>query len=119
MPAPESHYVTLPNGKIAVLRAGVGDAFEFTVLDTNGTPRDLTGDTLSVVAKLNTTSKTLTLTKRANQTTTGKGRTLLVIPQAVLDATGTLYADLKVAKTGGEAQIYESPKWSVVNSDAD
>jgi len=111
--------VVLPNGEDAVLSKDVADAFGAIVIDRDGKPRDLTNDTLTVAAKLDTTAKTLTFVADANQTTTGKGKATLNIPAAQLDAAGTLYVDLKVTKSGGEANIVGRVQFTVEDSDAD
>ena len=110
--------VILPDGKALVLSVGVGDAIGVIVLDRDNEPRNLTSDTLTVAAKLDTTSKTLTFAADT-QTGTGVGKATLTIPAAQLGAAGILYVDLKVAKSGGEANIVKRLKFTVEDSDAD
>lgn len=119
MPAGARINVTLPDGKEMILSQGVGDAIGVVVIDRDNRRRDLSGDTLSVAAKLGTTSKTLAFTADPNQTTTGKGDATLVIPSAQLDALETLYVDLKVQKSGGEANIVKRFQFTVEDSAAD
>ena len=111
--------VLLPDGRAIVLSKDVGDKVGCVVFDEDGSLRDLTSDTLSVAAKLETTAKTLTFAAQANQTTTGKGLATLTIPAAQIDAAGTLYADLKVQVTGDEAVIVARVQFTVEDSSAD
>lgn len=113
MPAPERTDYILPNGKAAVLTTSVGDSYGGVVLDADG-PRDISGDTLSVVAKLDTTSKALTAAAVSPQTGESKGRYIVTIPAAELDATGTLYVDVLNQKSGEEAKTVARWQFSVV-----
>lgn len=111
--------ITLPDGAEMILTQGVADAYGVVVVARNNARLDLTGYTLSVSAKLDTASKTLTFTADANQTTTGKGNATLTIPAAELDAAGTLYVDLKLAASGGAANIIGRHQFTVEDSAAD
>ena len=59
MSAPARVNPKLPNGRKVVLRKDVADALGFEILNRDGTVRDLTTDTLTVSAKLDTVAKTL------------------------------------------------------------
>lgn len=123
MAAGERIEVLLPDGKAVLLAVDVGDAIGVQVLGRGNDKRDLTDDTLTVDAKLDngTTSsaKTLTFTADANQTTTGKGQATLVIPAAQVSETGTMHVDLKIQKTGGEANIVKRLQFTIEDSTAD
>lgn len=118
MAAPARHNVILPDGSTAVLSKSVGDSFKGVVLE-NGAPRDISSDTLSVAAKLDTTAKTLTIAAVSPQTGTGKGAYIVTIPAAQLDATGTLYVDVKHQVSGEEAKIVDRWQFTVEDSSAD
>lgn len=109
----------MPDGSKATLSVGVGAAFGVVITDDDSARRDMTSDTLSVSAKLGSTSKTLQFTKESNQTTTGKGYATLVIPASQLNTAETLYVDMKVQKSGGEANIVLRWQFTVENSAAD
>lgn len=95
------------------LTVGVHQDYGIEVYNRDGTPRDMTSDTLSVTAKLDTTSKTLVFAADANQTTTGKGKATLSIPAAQIGSAGTLYVHLLLAKSGGSANIIKRLQWPV------
>lgn len=111
--------LALPDGQDMVLSKDVGDAIGAVVVDRDLKRIDLTTYTLTVATKLDTTTKTLTFAADANQTTTGKGKATLTLPAAQLGAAGTLYVDLKVAKSGGEANIVKRLQFTVEDSAAD
>jgi len=115
MAAPE-RYTPQVAGKDIVLRKDVADAVGFIVLDRDDTVRDLTDDTLTVAAKLDTTAKTLTVAADS-PTTAGKGT--LTIPAAQLGAAGTLYVDIYLAKSGGAANLILAWQFTVEDSSAD
>lgn len=115
MAASDYEFVTLPNGKTMTLSVGVADAAHLIVLQ-DGAKLDLTDYTVTVNAKLDTTAKTLTVAKAANQTTTGKGKVILTIPAAQLDAEGTLYVDIKAQESGGPDVTILRRKWTVTTS---
>lgn len=118
MAAPARHSVTLPNGEVAVLSVGVGDSFGAVIIE-NGSARDISSDTLSVTAKLDTTAKTLTIAAVSPQTGANKGKCVVTIPAAQLDAAGTLYVDCKHQKSGEEVKIFDRWQFTVEDSDAD
>lgn len=118
MAAPARTRVFLPDGRALVCSVGVGETYSVTVLDNDDTPRDLSNDTLTVDAKLGTTGKTLSFAADADQTA-NKGLAHVGIPAAELDAAGELYIDLKVQKSGGEANIVFRHQITVEDSDAD
>lgn len=119
MAAPARHDVILPTGETAVLTKDGGDSFSAYFHDDDGSPRDISGDTQTAVAKLGVTSKTLTLAAVSPQTGRDKGRCVLTIPAAQLDAAGTLVVDLKNQISGEEAKIFDKWQFTVEDSDAD
>lgn len=117
--------VTLPGEDgPELLSVGVAASYGVIVLNKDDTPRDLTGDTLTIAAKLDTTGKTMTFVADANQTTTGKGHATMNFPATELNAAtdpvaGTyLWIDLKVQKSGGEANIVKRLQFTVEDSAA-
>ena len=109
--------VILPGGEDAmVLSVGVGDAIGVQIIDRDGEARDLTSDSLAVSAKLDTTPKTLAFSKDSPNT---DGKATLTFPADQLTAAGTLYVDLKWAKSGGEANIIARLEFVVEDSEAD
>ena len=107
----------LPGGEDAmVLSKDVGDALGVQIIDRDGSARDLSSDALSVTAKLDSTSKTLAFTA---DSPASDGKATLTIPAAQLAAVGTLYVDLKWAKSGGEANVIARLEFVVEDSAAD
>lgn len=118
MPAPERHRYILNNGEAAVFSVGRGDSLGGTITD-NGTRRDISSDTLSVSAKLGTTSKTMTIAAVSPQTGSNKGRYIVTFPAAQLDAANELYVDILNQKSGEEAKVVDRWLITVEDSDAD
>lgn len=122
MAAPTRHRYILPNGKDAVLSVGVGDSYGGTILDA-GVPRELnsSGDTLSVTAKLGTTSKTLTIAAvgATPQVSPDVGRFIVTVPASEVGSAAELYIDVKNQKSGEEAKIVDRWQITVEDSDAD
>jgi hypothetical protein len=84
-----------PNGENLELVVGRKQTLTFHIVDADGALRDLTSDSLEVVAKGSATgSLTFTFTAQANQTTTGKGKADLVCPAAQLTQAETVTIDL-------------------------
>jgi len=107
--------ITIPNETgYETLTVSIAASYGVVIENRDGTARDLTTDTLTVAAKLDTTTKTLVFAADANQTTTGKGKATLTIPAAQLGAAGTLYVDLMVTKSGGSANIGKRLQWTVI-----
>jgi len=102
MAAPARTRPTYPDGREVVLRVGRDDALAFVIKDDAGEPRDNATDTYSIAAKLDTTTKTLTVAKDT-PSTDGKGT--VTFPAAQLDAAGELYVDIMAAKSGGNANV--------------
>lgn len=99
-----------------VLSVGVGDAIGVQFIDRDSEPRDLTSDLLSVSAKLDTTAKALTLIADSPATA---GKATLTFPADQITAAGTLFVDLKWAKSGGEANVIARLEFVVEDSEAD
>ena len=118
MAAPTRHKLVLPDGKEAELSVSVGDSFAAVVLK-DGAAIDISGDTLTVAAKLDTTAKTLTIAAVSPQTGADKGKCIVTIPAAQIGAAGTLYVDLKRQASGEEAKIFDRWEIPVVDSSAD
>ena len=119
MAAPTRHRYFI-DGKAAVLSISVGDSFGGTILDA-GAARDISGDTLSVAAKLDTTTKTLTIAASGATPQTGNdiGRYIVTVPAAQIAAAGELYIDVKNKKSGEEAKIVDRWQITVEDSSAD
>jgi hypothetical protein len=116
MSAGERHNLVLPSGQNMVLAQGVADAFGGIILDRDGSIRDTTSDTITVATKLDTVAKTLTV---AFDTPSTSGKYTVTVTAANLDATGTLYVDVLLAKSGGAAQIIDRIQFTVEDSAAD
>jgi hypothetical protein len=98
----EDVYVNPATGIAEELPIGRAAAWGFIVLGRDRQPRDLTDDTLAVVAKTaDAAVRTLSFTKDANQATTGKGKCTLAVDPATAgidagDADKQLNIDLLV-----------------------
>lgn len=76
-------FIVPGTGQPEELPIGRAAAWGFIVLGRDRQPRDLTSDTLAVVAKTSSgDARTLSFTKDANQTTTGKGKCTLSVDPA-------------------------------------
>ncbi len=116
MSAATRENLVLPNGKNMVMTKDVADAFGGIVLDRDGSIRDLSSDTLTIAAKLDTTTKTLTIAKDSPNT---DGKYTVTVPAAQLGAAGTLYVDIFNAKSGGAANPIKRLQFTVEDSAAD
>ncbi len=118
MSAGARHRLVLSSGKDMVLSKDVADAFGGIVLGRDNQPRDITNDTLSIAAKLDTIDKTanVTVAKDSPQTL---GKYTVTVAVGATDTAAELFVDVKNAKSGGAAQIIDRLQFTVEDSDAD
>ena len=95
----------LPDGKNMVLTQGIADSFGGLIEEFDGTPRDISSDTLTAQAWLNDASKTVTVAAASPQTGNTKGRYVVTIPVAALDGTGTFEVNVQNQITGEPAKL--------------
>lgn len=114
MAGPKRYRPKLPNGEDVILTAGKDDALKFQILDDDGEPRDNATDTYSVAAKLDTTAKTLIVSKT---TPSADGQGVVTFPSAQIASGGELYVDIMVAKSGGDPNV--SIRWQITVEDSD
>ena len=115
MTAPARVIGRLPNGQAVVFRVGVDDSFGVEFIDRNGQPRDISTDTVTVATKLGSVTKTLTIAKDSPNT---DGKATVTVPAAQVSGAETLYIDVKLAKSGGNAQITHALQFAVVVGEA-
>lgn len=118
MSAGARHRLVLSSGKDMVLSKDVADAFGGIVLGRDNTPRDISGDTLSIAAKLGTADKTVSVTVAQDGGGTG-GKYTVTIAVGATDAAAELFVDVKNAKSGSAAQIIDRLQFTVEDSEAD
>lgn len=98
-------YPTLPDGTRLELSVGKFRAFGVQIENRDGSPRDISTDTLTVAAKLedgdgNLATKTLSVAKDSPN---ANGKATVSVPASEVDGVGTLHVDVLVQKSGGTA----------------